>query len=137
MVFPTLPSTEDKQLHDTWAFTLKTLRAICLITIGTKERHVLKVRCQILLARPRADCEKAGEHPQQRAASRHGLPQLPRKGRRAGTGKGSQISVQQQPRCKGLNGNIHMSSKPQILKVQHGRGHWICFQLCNSEFPGL
>lgn len=61
----------------------------------------------------------------------------PRKGRRAGTGKGSQISVQQQPRCKGLNANIHVSSKPQILKVQHGRGHWICFQLCNSEFPGL
>lgn len=76
MVFPTLPSTEDKQLHDTWAFILKMLRAICLITIGTKERHVLKVRCQILLARPRADREeKAGEHPQQRAGSRHGLPQ--------------------------------------------------------------
>lgn len=52
MVFPTLPSTEDKQLHDTWAFTLKMLRAICLITTGTKERHVLKVRCQVLLARP-------------------------------------------------------------------------------------
>lgn len=52
MVFPTLPSTEDKQLHDMRAFTLKMLRAICLITIGTEERHVLKVRCQVLLARP-------------------------------------------------------------------------------------